>query len=88
MTTQTTLQPRPQIATATRRSTVTLTEVEPTGELHLGNYAGAIRPLARLAAEPTRDVYVFVADLHALNTRPEPARLRACSATHHAADSR
>lgn len=31
-----------------------------TGELHLGNYAGAIRQLARLAAEPSRNVYVFV----------------------------
>ncbi|MGO9902878.1 MAG: hypothetical protein ACLP0J_25035 [Solirubrobacteraceae bacterium] len=76
MTTQPTAQPRPQIATATGHRTVTLTGVKPTGELHLGNYAGAIRPLARLAAEPSRDVYVFVADLHALNARPDPAALR------------
>jgi tryptophanyl-tRNA synthetase len=34
------------------------------------------RPTSALAAEPSRDVYVFVADLHALNTRPEPAALR------------
>src|SRR6476646_4127411 len=59
----------------TTRRTVTLTGVKPTGDLHLGNYAGAIRPLARLAAEDDRDVYVFVADLHALNSRPEPAAL-------------
>ena len=56
--------------------TITLTGVQPTGELHLGNYAGAIRPLARLAAQPGRDTYVFVADLHALNGRPDPDRLR------------
>jgi tryptophanyl-tRNA synthetase len=56
--------------------TVTLTGVQPTGELHLGNYIGAIRPLVELAADPARDVYVFVADLHALNGRPEPAALR------------
>lgn len=55
---------------------VTLTGVQPTGELHLGNYAGAIRPLASLAADPAREVYVFVADLHALNSRPDPAVLR------------
>jgi tryptophanyl-tRNA synthetase len=55
--------------------TATLTGVQPTGELHLGNYAGAIRPLARLAADEARDVFVFVADLHALNGRPEPAVL-------------
>ena len=56
--------------------TITLTGVQPTGELHLGNYAGAIRPLARLAAQPARETYVFVADLHALNGRPEPDQLR------------
>src|SRR4051794_39146446 len=57
--------------------TVTLTGIKPTGELHLGNYAGAIRPLAELAAAGDRDVLLFVADLHALNAHPEPARLTA-----------
>jgi tryptophanyl-tRNA synthetase len=57
-------------------TTTTLTGVQPTGDLHLGNYAGAIRPLADLAADPTRDVYLFIADLHALNGRPDPAVLR------------
>src|SRR4051794_41139572 len=56
--------------------THTLTGVEPTGDLHLGNYIGATRPLAELAIDPTRNVYVFVADLHALNGRPDPAALR------------
>ena len=56
--------------------TITLTGIQPTGELHLGNYAGAVRPLARLAARPARETYVFVADLHALNGRPDPQRLR------------
>ncbi len=55
---------------------ITLTGVQPTGDLHLGNYIGAIRPLADIAADPGRDVYVFVADLHALNGRPDPAVLR------------
>jgi tryptophanyl-tRNA synthetase len=55
--------------------TITLTGIQPTGELHLGNYAGAIRPLAQLAAEPARETYVFVADLHALNGNPDPAAL-------------
>jgi tryptophanyl-tRNA synthetase len=57
-------------------TTITLTGIQPTGELHLGNYAGAIRPLAQLAAQPARETYLFVADLHALNGRPEPERLR------------
>lgn len=61
---------------AAARTTVTLTGIQPTGDLHLGNYVGAIQPLADLATDPTRDVYVFVADLHALNGRPDPALLR------------
>ena len=56
--------------------TITLTGIQPTGELHLGNYAGAIRPLAELVAQPSRETYVFVADLHALNSRPDPEQLR------------
>jgi tryptophanyl-tRNA synthetase len=56
--------------------TTTLTGIQPTGDLHLGNYAGAVRPLAELATDPDRDVYLFVADLHALNGRPDPAVLR------------
>jgi tryptophanyl-tRNA synthetase len=59
----------------TNRRTAVLTGIKPTGELHLGNYAGAIRPIARLAADEDRDVFVFVADLHALNNHPEPAAL-------------
>jgi tryptophanyl-tRNA synthetase len=69
MTTQT-------ITRATGVATATLTGVQPTGELHLGNYVGAVRPLAELATDPDRDVYLFVADLHALNGRPDPAVLR------------
>src|SRR3954453_11410749 len=62
-------------STTTNRRTATLTGVKPTGELHLGNYAGAIMPLARLAADERRDVYVFVADLHALNGHHELSAL-------------
>jgi tryptophanyl-tRNA synthetase len=62
--------------TAMTPPTITLTGIQPTGELHLGNYAGAIRPLAQLAAQPARETYVFVADLHALNRRPDPHALR------------
>ena len=74
--THATAQPARSSRAATTRQTVTLTGVQPTGDLHLGNYIGAIRPLADLAVDPTRDVYLFVADLHALNSRPDPAVLR------------
>src|SRR5262245_23087884 len=66
-------------------NTATLTGIQPTGEVHLGNYAGAIQPLLKLAADERRDVYVFVADMHALNGHPEPAvlaeRIRHVAAT-------
>jgi tryptophanyl-tRNA synthetase len=67
---------RRQSGAASARRTVTLTGVKPTGDLHLGNYVGAIQPVADLAADPGREVYVFVADLHALNARPDPSALR------------
>ena len=75
-----TAQPGRSSGAATIRPTRTLTGVQPTGDLHLGNYVGAIRPLADLAADRAREVYVFVADLHALNSRPDPAVLRERSA--------
>src|SRR5207249_11315739 len=74
--THTTAQPGRSSGAAAARRTVTLTGVQPTGDLHLGNYVGAIRPLADLAVDPGREVYVFVADLHALNTRPRSEERR------------
>src|SRR4029453_13742638 len=74
--THTPAQPGRSTRAAPPRPTVALTGVQPTGDLHLGNYIGAIRPLADLAVDLTRDVYVFIADLHALNSRPDPALLR------------
>jgi tryptophanyl-tRNA synthetase len=74
--TYTTAQPGRSSRAATARPTVILSGIQPTGDLHLGNYIGAVRPLADLALDPAREVYVFVADLHALNSRPDPAVLR------------
>jgi|YNPMSStandDraft_1061717.scaffolds.fasta_scaffold36730_2 tryptophanyl-tRNA synthetase len=41
-----------------------LTGIRPTGKIHLGNYFGAIKPLLRFA--DYADVFLFIADLHAL----------------------
>jgi tryptophanyl-tRNA synthetase len=57
--------------TATRR----LTGFQPTGNLHLGNLLGAMRPL--VAAQETADSIAMIADLHALTMEHDPARLRA-----------
>ena len=40
--------------------------VRPTGELHLGNYFGALRNFIKMQHE--HNCYFFIADLHALTT--------------------
>ena len=49
--------------------------VQPTGDLHLGNYLGAIRNWVRLQDE--YDCIFCVVDLHAITVWQEPAELRA-----------
>lgn len=48
--------------------------VKPTGGLHLGNYLGAMRHWAPL--QEKGEALYFIADLHALNGRPDPQDLR------------
>jgi len=48
--------------------------VQPTGDLHLGNYLGALVKFSRLQHEiPT---FIFVADQHAITEWQEPAKLK------------
>ncbi len=49
--------------------------VQPTGNLHLGNYLGAIRNWARLQHE--FDCLYCIVDMHAITVWQEPERLRA-----------
>lgn len=49
--------------------------VQPTGNLHLGNYLGAIRNWVRLQSE--FDCLYCVVDLHAITVPQDPAELRA-----------
>ena len=51
-----------------------LTGIKPSGIPHIGNYLGAIRPALALAK--THESFLFIADLHALTTERDPARLR------------
>lgn len=56
---------------------VLLTGVKPTGDLHLGNYFGAIKPFFDLLGQESFDeTYLFIANYHALNSRPNPEELR------------
>ncbi|MPY98894.1 MAG: tryptophan--tRNA ligase [Actinophytocola sp.] len=53
---------------------VSLTGIKPTGEPHLGNLIGAIRPALTLAEE--YDSIYFIADYHALTTERDPEAFR------------
>ncbi|MGH3826741.1 MAG: tryptophan--tRNA ligase [Pseudonocardiaceae bacterium] len=53
---------------------VSLTGIKPTGEPHLGNYIGAIKPALTLAQE--YEALYFIADHHALTTVRDPRLLR------------
>lgn len=52
-----------------------LAGVKPTGDLHIGNYFGAIRQMAEL--QGAYESFVFIADYHALNQIQNAKELRA-----------
>jgi tryptophanyl-tRNA synthetase len=56
-----------------------LTGIQPSGILHIGNYFGAIRPIVEMQGRG--EVFVFLADLHALTSLQDAARLRDYSRT-------
>jgi tryptophanyl-tRNA synthetase len=51
-----------------------LSGVQPSGNLHIGNYFGAVRQFVRLQRE--HECYYFLADLHALTTVQDAARFQ------------
>ncbi|MCL2181362.1 MAG: tryptophan--tRNA ligase [Treponema sp.] len=53
---------------------ISLTGIKPTGDLHIGNYFGAIKPALELANE--YDARYFIADYHGLNTMKDPNELQ------------
>ena len=53
---------------------VMLSGIQPSGDLHLGNYLGAVKNWAALVEE--FDCYYFMADLHSITVRQNPAELR------------
>lgn len=54
---------------------VVLSGIRPTGQLHLGNYFGALRNFVRIQEQYR--CYYFIADLHSLTTHPHPADFHA-----------
>lgn len=53
---------------------VMLSGIQPSGELHIGNYLGPLRHWPEMIEE--FDCYFFLADLHTITVRQEPAELR------------
>ena len=56
------------------RKKVMLSGIQPSGDLHLGNYLGAVKNWAAIAEQ--FDCYYFMADLHSITVRQNPADLR------------
>ena len=52
---------------------IVVSGIRSTGNLHLGNYYGAVRNFVKMQDE--NDCFFFIADLHALTTHPDPAQL-------------
>jgi tryptophanyl-tRNA synthetase len=55
---------------------ISLTGIQPTGDIHIGNYFGAIKPALELTRE--YEARYFIADYHALNSMKDPKELNAC----------
>jgi tryptophanyl-tRNA synthetase len=60
-------------------SKTVLTGIQPSGQLHVGNFFGAVLPLVTLA-KSSPATRAMIADQHALTTVREPATLRASTA--------
>ena len=53
---------------------VMVSGIQPSGDLHLGNYLGPLHHWPEMIAE--FDCYFFMADLHTITVRQDPAALR------------
>ncbi len=53
---------------------IVLSGIRPTGNLHLGNYFGALKNFRKMQHEHT--CYFFIADYHSLTTHPTPENLQ------------
>src|SRR3979411_43833 len=51
--------------------------IQPSGELHIGNWLGAVRTWAAQVAEQKEDLFFCIVDAHAITLAYKPAELRA-----------
>ncbi|HAH23938.1 MAG TPA: tryptophan--tRNA ligase [Prolixibacteraceae bacterium] len=54
---------------------IVVSGIRPTGNLHLGNYFGAVRSFLKMQHD--YNCYFFIADVHSLTTHPTPGNLQA-----------
>lgn len=55
---------------------VLVSGVKPTGDLHIGNYFGAMRQFVELIKTGKYQPFIFIADYHALNTMQDAEEMR------------
>lgn len=60
----------------TDKKPVLVSGIKPTGDLHIGNYFGAMRQQVELAQSGEYRPFIFVADYHALNTIQDAEEMR------------
>ena len=53
---------------------ILLSGIQPTGDMHIGNYFGAIKQFVDLQND--YETYVFIADLHAMTTMQDREKLK------------
>lgn len=56
------------------KKAIILSGIRPTGNLHLGNYFGALKNFVKL--QETNECFFFIADYHMLTTHPNPKDLQ------------
>ncbi|WYU52204.1 tryptophan--tRNA ligase [Bacillus sp. FSL K6-0047] len=57
-------------------ATRSLTGIKPTGEVHLGNYIGAIKPALTFAKQPGLESFYFIANAHGLTKITDSEEMR------------
>jgi tryptophanyl-tRNA synthetase len=65
----------PTQADPTQRARRVFSGVQPTGNLHLGNYLGAVKRFVEMQDENLGETLYCMVDLHALTVNPDPAEL-------------
>ncbi len=60
----------------TNHKPVLVSGIKPTGDLHIGNYFGAMRQFVELTKEGKYRPFIFVADYHALNSIQDAEEMR------------